>query len=633
MNLLWVKLRGFRRFSQETKLDCSGRIVALLGPNESGKSSCLEALACLNTDNEIPNSDFSRGSDDLGHHSPVEAHFHLSSLETLRFENEGIPGATRLTISKMHTGRRSIEIKHNRILTTELQNSVRERLAEFLDQAKLSESATIQVNELLELLGGDVEADSERTALSIQALNKTLNAAKLSDSAQDLVNDLAPLIWKLRLAVEFELYSTTVEKLALAILPTFSMFSEEDRLLRSNYNLQDICEKETEPLPKALSNLLSVAQLDLDEFWAHAKDRNDAALETMRGRAHDALDEAVAKHWSQSEVQVRLHFDRPLLKIQIEDSERQFSNLGERSDGLRQFVALMAFCLVERTEKPILLIDEAELHLHYDGQADLMQMLSIQTITSKIIYTTHSIGCLPEDLGYGIRLLEMKGSRTEFRNWFWTKNETGFSPILLGIGASTFAFFPVRNAALAEGESDMLLLPTLIREATKRHAVGYQVVPGLSRSSHDQIRELSGAGKRVVHVVDNDQGGAAITKKLEASGVPPTQIMQIAHPDCTVETIEDYIDEHCILKACNALIERWYPDTTLMTVDEMPKTGRARAIKNWCETNGIGDMSKRAIAYELLSIKTGDEDRLLLDKDLCSEIIKLDENIRSITLS
>ena len=49
MDLNHIKLNGFKRFEKVT-LNISGKIIALLGPNEAGKSSILEALTCLNND-------------------------------------------------------------------------------------------------------------------------------------------------------------------------------------------------------------------------------------------------------------------------------------------------------------------------------------------------------------------------------------------------------------------------------------------------------------------------------------------------------------------------------------------------------------------------------------------------------
>ena len=173
------------------------------------------------------------------------------------------------------------------------------------------------------------------------------------------------------------------------------------------------------------------------------------------------------------------------MSMQAED----YIEIDQRSDGLRQFVALRAYvALEEATVKPVLLIDEAETHLHYDAQADLVQVLEEQDDVAKVVYTTHSAGCLPRDLGTGIRAIvptyrESDGERSqtddsEVVNRFWTHGR-GFSPILIAMGASVLAFASTRKAVIAEGMSDAMLLPTLIREATGADHLEYQVAPTL----------------------------------------------------------------------------------------------------------------------------------------------------------
>jgi predicted ATP-dependent endonuclease of OLD family len=48
--------------------------------------------------------------------------------------------------------------------------------------------------------------------------------------------------------------------------------------------------------------------------------------------------------------------------------------------GLRWLIALHAFLAARGAQKPILLVDEAETHLHYDAQADLIDALMNQRV-------------------------------------------------------------------------------------------------------------------------------------------------------------------------------------------------------------------------------------------------------------
>ena len=80
------------------------------------------------------------------------------------------------------------------------------------------------------------------------------------------------------------------------------------------------------------------------------------------------------------------------------------STLEERSDGLRWFAALVAFANALEA-RPIITVDEIETHLHYDAQADLIDVLAAQEFASKVIYTTHSFECLSARSWHGACVL------------------------------------------------------------------------------------------------------------------------------------------------------------------------------------------------------------------------------------
>ena len=53
MKLVWFEIEGFRRFSVRSKVNFDTKVVAVVGPNESGKTSILDALQHLNHQTEF----------------------------------------------------------------------------------------------------------------------------------------------------------------------------------------------------------------------------------------------------------------------------------------------------------------------------------------------------------------------------------------------------------------------------------------------------------------------------------------------------------------------------------------------------------------------------------------------------
>lgn len=87
---------------------------------------------------------------------------------------------------------------------------------------------------------------------------------------------------------------------------------------------------------------------------------------------------------------------------------------------------------------PVLLIDEAETHLHFDAQADLVSVLLKSVDAEQVLYSTHSPGCLPSDLGTGIRLVtrDPEDAASLIKSDFWAGQEPGFAPLLFAMGAA-----------------------------------------------------------------------------------------------------------------------------------------------------------------------------------------------------
>jgi hypothetical protein len=97
MDLIWVEIQGYKRFEKRVKMNLEGRLVALTGPNEAGKSSFLFALRHLNTSEVFVNTggvrELTRGLSLPSNQVIVEAGFRLSDDDQRAVS--GVPGGEK----------------------------------------------------------------------------------------------------------------------------------------------------------------------------------------------------------------------------------------------------------------------------------------------------------------------------------------------------------------------------------------------------------------------------------------------------------------------------------------------------------------------------------------------------------
>jgi AAA domain, putative AbiEii toxin, Type IV TA system/AAA domain len=640
MRMVAARLHGFRRFEAETTLDLTPRVVAIVGPNEAGKSSLLDGLEQLTTRGtiEFDARDFS------GWEVPDDDKVILSALfepdADDRLALASVPGGSKVRL--WQRWREADGSAYGKVIPRlKRDRTARDRLARDLQRTLVRKSKPLQeflARPVDEVTGADTDghqdAEESPPARTVSQL-ATSTLDDLNSSVETMSATTCQQLDQLTEALEYlpsgspaymrELPSAcreissehrgpTPNDQAFSILdercPQVRVMRDADRQLRTGYRFE---EHEVPPAP--LANLLALAEIEWDALKEAAATPENPQLENLLLRANRRLEERLRGSWRQSTVSVRLSEQGGQLNVYPYDADSDtHSKIEERSDGFKSFLALLAFTTAHAAgeRKLVLAIDEAERHLHYDAQVDLVGVLTRQTFATQIVYTTHSAGCLPEDLGSGIRVVKQcPGDRSQIENAFWSAQENderpvAFTSLLMAMGADAVAFTPARHAVITEGPSDALLLPALLREALGKapdHPLELQIAGGLAWTPPRLLPRLEDEGAHVIYLTDSDGPGEKYFDALRSAGVEEKRIFRLTAGSLSGLSIEDFVDEVAYVEVVNLLLaeERNYNGKPFTKAD-IPSTGAAKATETWATKRGIKPLSKTSVAEHLLRI-------------------------------
>jgi hypothetical protein len=168
------------------------------------------------------------------------------------------------------------------------------------------------------------------------------------------------------------------------------------------------------------------------------------------------------------------------------------------------------------------------------------------------------------------------------------------------MGANTLAFIPVRNAVATEGIVDIILWPTLLRHATGRSYLNFQVVPGISESTLPEITQLDPEAPLTAYLLDADEGGRDLRERLRNAGVADSRIFTIPDNESRGLAVEDLVDPTVYVTAVNAGLDLAQGSNASFTLDDLPAVGRPQAVAAWCKSQGFSVPSKRLVAYRIV---------------------------------
>jgi AAA15 family ATPase/GTPase len=187
-------------------------------------------------------------------------------------------------------------------------------------------------------------------------------------------------------------------------LPRFVLFNDEFNLLPNEIDIEDLSDASKAEGKQAVLNLLLVADIDVDKL-SKGSDRSIKQYMSQRNRSITAQ---FQEFWTQrigngSKIEIEIELrnrnssssnaGEQYLQFWVRDNEHTL-HPKQRSKGVRWFLSfylsLKADSLRKQGAKSVFLIDEPGASLHPRAQEDVLKVFEEIKKTNQIIFTTHS---------------------------------------------------------------------------------------------------------------------------------------------------------------------------------------------------------------------------------------------------
>jgi predicted ATP-dependent endonuclease of OLD family len=511
MKLMTVRVQQFKSVMDSDEFHI-GDVTCLVGKNEAGKSTLLDALYRLNpvvdgkglfdVVEDYPRSkveDYQLEVEQKKRHPAVvvTARFQLDSSEMAGAKEQFSPdifNSPIIEVSKGYAGNLFISANLN-------EHGVIQKL---VNDAGLpaDEIAPAKAIHTLAMLSKHLERRSRELQDKVAAAQA--QAAKITDpqekaKAVDDANKLAEsqaakqLHAKLAEYVKESLPIYLWHKYWADRFPKFLYFDEYYQM-EGQLNIQKLKQREANKQlmdsDRPMLALIDLARLNLDQLISP---QNTQALVNKLEGASNHLSEQVFRYWSQNKY-LSIHFDiRPGLSGDpegmrdgmnlwgnVHDSAHKATvRLGTRSRGFIWFFSFLAWFSQQRKlgHPLILLLDEPGLFLHASAQADLLRHIEQELKPHhQVIYTTHSPFMVDPQHFDRVRIVRDKSMESRSNDEALADDEQGTKVISDVLEADEGSLFPLQGALayditqtlfvgpnnlIVEGVSDMFYLESL----------------------------------------------------------------------------------------------------------------------------------------------------------------------------
>ncbi|QMU68351.1 ATP-dependent endonuclease [Streptacidiphilus sp. P02-A3a] len=474
MQLIKARITDYRSVEDSGIFDVEKDVTCLVGKNESGKTTLLQAL------------------------------FRVNPVERAAFDEVvDFPARKTRERKQLPVGKKIPVVRATFRLDDSQMNAIED---EFGPQAMTSREFDVVIgyrdDSKTFSLPYDEAAivDHLRSALDLpaavtKAIQGETTIADLLDALDELEeppSNATALAARIRSWRNSSLGFHMIDQYALPSMPKFVYFSDYDTM-PGKVALPDLIRRRDSGELKrgelALLSLLDIAGVSPEEF--KDSDQHERLLRELENSGNVISDE-VFEYWSQNtELEVQLKvlppeagalppFDvGPILQIRVFNRRHRASvPFDDRSRGFVWFFSFLAYfneLEAAGTTDLILLLDEPGLSLHGRAQKDLLRLIDERLAPKhQVLYTTHSPFMVdPENLQRVRTVIDMERGGAKISSEIFKADEDTAFPLLAAMGIEmTQTLFVGEHALLLEGPSDLIYLDVLTDVTEANNSTG-----------------------------------------------------------------------------------------------------------------------------------------------------------------
>lgn len=454
------------------KIDFEEDLTLIIGENDSGKTTVIDAIRVIFDNKDIEPEDF--------HYGETEIQFLID------------------------VGNYSYIIKYNLMPTNIINKSIKVQLSH------------LQLKEYLSIIDTETFEETDNNFSKLKRLANLVNISFRSNTRfdtlkQNIISRIDELLQDNDpVEVDSKLPDLKIYILDGKHMEDISLFVNERFFKDKRKDIWDEKINDEQTIEDYINSTL-------EEYAVTIEDNINSS--NIKNKLQEFLPEL-------SEVRVEPEFQKKDLiintAVKMMENEQEIS-VAKKGDGTKRRITLALLDIDDNTpeREGIYIFDEADTHLHVKAQRDLIYKLNEISDDNQVIITSHSPFLIDSIKAKQIRALENNDNRSKIKK---IDDSYDIDKILRNLGIENTYLFFARKILLIEGETEEKFIPAIIENAynTNLHSnfikiinvKGIRNIPGFSKAMLE-LNDKSSIYILIDNDVDNDT--LELIEKLDIS--------------------------------------------------------------------------------------------------------------------